>query len=183
MKQYIPLLPLIFVPYALLFVLIGIYNGWFPGDAYDHTIVNVLAGLVALYALALVCVIIVFIASLAGKGNPLKRLRVNMVVKLIHIPAYILIFVIGFLCLFTIFTFGISIVLMVLDAFTILLSGLIGLSGVIRSYKENIISKRTAKIHGVLQFVFCADVVSAIILYGTVKLSKQNRADDDIVNA
>lgn len=182
MIRYIPLLPLILSPYALLLVLVGIYNGWFTGTAYDNTIDDVLLGLIALYLFALLCVIIVFIVGLAGKVDPLKRLRVNMMIKLIHIPAYILIFLIGFLCLFTIFTIGVSLVLMILDCVTVFSSGLIGLSGVIRSRKANLISKKTANIHGILQFVFCADVISAIILCKSVKSARQKGTDDDIVN-
>lgn len=132
----------------------------------------VLIALIVLYVTALVCSVAVFITSLVKKWNVQELLSINMVIKLIHIPAYLLIFFIGLACLITIFTFAISIVLMFLDGMTILLSGLIGLGGVIRSLRENKLSKRAAVIHGILQFVFCADIISSIIIYKTVKISK-----------
>ncbi|QQO10867.1 hypothetical protein [Breznakiella homolactica] len=88
-----------------------------------------------------------------------------MKIKLIQIPAYVLIFLAGLLLLSTIFTMGISVVLMVLDIMAVFLSGLIGLAGVIRGFLEKKISKKASVIHGFLQFIFCADVISSIILY------------------
>ncbi|HEX3017860.1 MAG TPA: hypothetical protein VHP31_08420 [Caproicibacter sp.] len=130
--------------------------------------------LLIFYAAALVCSVATFIIGLVKKWNPQELLHINMVIKLIHIPAYILIFIIGLVCLLTIFTFAISIVLMILDSMTIFLSGLIGLGGIIRSYSENKLSKKAAVMHGILQFVFCADVISSIIVYRKVKIAKQN---------
>ena len=49
------------------------------------------------------------------------------------------------------------------------LSGLVGLSGVMISVKEKKIPINKAILHGILQFVFCADIFSAIVLYRTVK--------------
>jgi hypothetical protein len=71
----------------------------------------------------------------------------------------------------TIFTMGITIVLMILDVMTIFLSGLVGLSGIIRGSIENKLSKKTAVIHSILQFIFCADIFSCIIVYRKVKNS------------
>lgn len=95
----------------------------------------------------------------------------NVVIKLIHIPAYVLLFIVGLLCLITIFTTPITIVLILLDGMTIFLTGLIGLGGVIRSSKENRISKSAMVIHGILQFIFCADVISVVVIYRTVRLA------------
>lgn len=65
----------------------------------------------------------------------------------------------------------ITIILILLDGMTIFLTGLVGLAGVIRSLKENRISKSAIVVHGILQFVFCADVISAVIIYRTVRLA------------
>jgi len=97
----------------------------------------------------------------------------NMVIKLVHIPAYVAIFILGFAFLLTIFTFVFSIFLFILDVMTIFLTGVIGLSGVIRGYFEKKLSMKSAVIHGILQFVFCVDVISAIIVYRKAKKSSQ----------
>jgi hypothetical protein len=57
---------------------------------------------------------------------------------------------------------------------TIALSGLIGLGGVIGSLREKKISNKKAGIHGILQFVYYADVISSIIIYRTVKAAGQD---------
>jgi len=129
----------------------------------------VIAALLVIYFAALICSVSVFTKSLATKRCACEVLRLNMVIKLVHIPAYVIIFILGFAFMLTIFTFAISIVLWILDVMTIILSGLIGLSGVIRSYREEKISKKSAIIHGILQFVFCLDVISAIIVYRRTK--------------
>lgn len=92
-----------------------------------------------------------------------------MIIKIIQIPAYLFIFAIGFVCLITIFTVGISFVLLILDGVSIILSGLIGVFVVRRCYADGILTRTEMVIHSILQFVFCLDVVSAIIVFRKVK--------------
>lgn len=63
-----------------------------------------------------------------------------------------------------------------MDCLTITLSGLVGVVGIIKSLKENKITKETAVIHGALQFVFCVDVISSILIYRRNLLSTLMRA-------
>lgn len=170
MKRYLPLLPVIIFPYLVVFTLLCMFNENFMKTFCSNDGSYLLLALLILYVIALVFSIVVFITGLIKKREAQDLLRVNMVIKLIHIPAYILIFCVGSICLLTIFTFGISIALMILDGMTILLSGLIGLAGVIRAFHEEKLSKKTAIIHGIFQFVFCADVINSIIVYRKVKL-------------
>ena len=44
------------------------------------------------------------------------------------------------------------------------MSGLIGLAGVIRTAIEKKLSTKEAIIHGVLQFIFCGDIISSIMI-------------------
>lgn len=98
-----------------------------------------------------------------------SEMRILSMKHLPYIP--IAIFVVGLASLLTIFTAGISIVLWLLDVFTIIISGTIGLSGIIRALREHRLTGKEALIHGLLQFVFCADVISSIIAYRTVARS------------
>ena len=50
---------------------------------------------------------------------------------------------------------------------------LVGLSAVLQSREEEVLPTKRAALHGVLQFLFIADVVSAVILYRKVKQSKE----------
>ncbi len=135
-----------------IFIPLSIYIGW--------------------YFVALISAVITFVSGITNKRKSLEMLRINMIVKLIHVPAYLCIFVVGLGCMLTIFTFGITIIFILLDLMTIVLSGLIGLGGILRSLRENKISIKAAVIHGIFQFVFCADIISSIVLYRTVKATE-----------
>lgn len=172
MRRYLQFFLIAIFPYLIAFALICMYKGYLIDTVFHHNVYPLLLILIVMYVVALVCAVIAFVASLKKKRKILEVLRVNMIVKLIHIPAYLFIFVVGLLCMITIFTFGITIVLMIFDGMTIVLSGLIGLGGIIRSLRENKISIKVAVIHGILQFVFCADIISSIVIYRKVKATK-----------
>ena len=72
--------------------------------------------LITTYIIALFSSIIFCVKNILIKINSQKLLYINMIIKLIQIPAYILIFIFSLLCLLTIFTMGISIVLMIFDS-------------------------------------------------------------------
>lgn len=135
------------------------HNNFFQGLLY-----LCIFGLIALISAVCLC-----ISNLVRKGDALELARTNMIIKLVQIPAYFLIFVIGFICMITIFTIGISLVLMLLDCASILFSGLVGVSAVKRCHGDNILSTNETVLHGILQFLFCADIVSAIIVYRKAK--------------
>ena len=63
----------------------------------------------------------------------------------------------------------VTMILIIIDGLTIFLSGLIGLGGVIRAFSDKKITLKKAIIHCILQFVFCVDIISAIIIYKEIK--------------
>ena len=93
----------------------------------------------------------------------------------IHIPVYLMIFTVGLIYLLTIFTFRISIALLFIDSMTIILSGLIGLGGIIRSVRENRMTKGIGILFSILQFVFCVDIIVAIVAYIMVKKNEERK--------
>ena len=170
MKRNFLLVPVVVFPYLILFAIVCIFSGYFMDSLFQNNALLLLFALLIFYIVALACTVVSFITGIAKKKSGLALFRASMIIKLLHIPSYVLIFIIGLLCLITIFTFAITIVLMILDCMTIFLTGLIGLCGIIRSFKENKLSKNEAIIHGVLQFVFCADVISSIMVYKKTKI-------------
>lgn len=170
--KLLPYIPIAILPYPLVAVLITLFSGWLP-DAPEGTVLlgALLVTLIVIYGISFLVSLIVSGYNLVSGRNPEAILRITMIIKLIHIPAYIAIFVVGLASLITIFTAGISIVLWLLDVFTIIISGTIGLSGIIRALREHRLTGKEALIHGLLQFVFCADVISSIIAYRTVARS------------
>ncbi len=169
MRKYSPFLLIILFPYFIVFALICIFTGFLMDTVFNNNAFSLVFILIILYVFSLFSALVVLIAGFKKK-NSLEVLRISMIIKILHIPAYLLIFVFGLLCTLTIFTIGITIVLMILDGMTITLSGLIGISGIIRGLRENKISLKKAVIHGILQFVYCADIISSIIIYRTVNV-------------
>ena len=91
--------------------------------------------------------------------------RANMIVKLIQIPAYIFIFMIGILCMVMIFTIGISFVLLLLDALSIGLTGLFSIAAFQNLNREGMITRKAQFIYSIASFLFCVDVIIAVIGY------------------
>ena len=85
----------------------------------------------------------------------------NMLIKLIHIPSYMFWFIFGIAMI--LFMGPVWAVLM--DAMTIALSGLVGVVAALRCRAEGRLTAGAAIVNGFLQFVFCADVFSAIWVY------------------
>lgn len=170
MVKYAKMVFVTFFPYLiiLLFIISNTSLGKFlPDNGFI-----LLSIYISWYFIALISSLITFVSSFTTKRKSLELLRINMIVKLIHVPAYLCIFIVGLGCMLTIFTFGVTIIFILLDVMTIVLSGLIGLGGIIRSLRENKISIKEVVIHGVFQFLFCADIISSIYLYKKVKAAE-----------
>lgn len=102
----------------------------------------------------------------------------NMLIKLIHIPLYIVVFLAGVFFLVAavvpVFTFVAPILIFGLflsDVFLMVTSSMYGVNALIRAGKKQIVSKTYVIINIILQFLFVADVISAVVLY--IKLRKK----------
>ena len=93
----------------------------------------------------------------------------NMLIKLIHIPSYVVWFIIG--VAFVIFMGPVW--AFIIDAMTIALSGLVGLIAAFCCKKEGSLTGQQTVLYGILQFIFVVDVISAIVLYCKAKESKE----------
>ena len=93
----------------------------------------------------------------------------NMLIKLTHILAYMFWFAAGILF----FLFMGAPLAFFMDVLAISLSGLIGLAAVLNCGREGRLPAGKALLHGVLQFIFCADVVSAILVYRKARNNKE----------
>lgn len=166
MKKYLLLLPTAILPYYILltlFVLIKTIS--------EHLLTFLFFGLWVLIPLSLICSIVWLFRSIAHEQNTCEAAKAAMMLKLIHIPAYLLIFLCSLLFLITIFTAGLSLVLLLLDAITITASGLIGLAAVLRCKDEHLLTGKAALLQGLLQFVFCIDIISIIWIYRKTQVS------------
>lgn len=102
-----------------------------------------------------------FVLSLSKKWDAASLAKTAWIVKLIQIPAYVAIFVLGVIFLTTIFLFALTLVLMVLDYVSVLMSGMLTSAAVINGSRSGKIRLKSNIWIIVLQFIFCADVVAA----------------------
>ena len=109
--------------------------------------------------------IIFMIQARNGCFHATDLARANMIVKLIQIPAYIFIFMIGILCMVMIFTIGIYFVLLLLDALSIGLTGLFAIAAFQNLNREGMITRKAQFIYSIASFLFCVDVIIAVIGY------------------
>ncbi len=169
MKKMVPFIFIILFPYYIVFLIVSLFNQCLMKYVFQNNFYIGLLSFCVFGVIAFVNVIILCVNNFAGKFNAIEAAQINMIIKMIQIPAYLFIFVIGFMCLLTIFTVGISFVLLILDGISIILSGLIGVFVVRRCYADGILTRTEMLLHSILQFVFCFDVVSAIIVYRKIK--------------
>ncbi len=175
MSKYIKNLPIFLYPYAYLILILGIILIGEYEDVIDlipHEIGSfVFWGII--FGFNIYCLIRSIINTvLAAKGKiTLKDMaKLNMLIKLVHIPAYLFNFALG--CaglLLSIWGLGFIIVAVLADLFTIITTGVnaIGLS--IALSKEKVTGKGLAILYGILNFIYCADVAVAIIEFIQVK--------------
>lgn len=171
MKKYILLLPSAIVPYSLLFALYCIFSGFLMESLFRSSIFVVLLYISVLFVIALLCNIIFFALSISRKWPSEQIALANMMIKLIQIPAYVLIFILGVIFSISIFTYAFSFFFVIFDFLTIFLTGLIGVSAVVRCYRDGKVSEEFSVVNGILQFVFCVDVISA----GTVFIKSKSK--------
>lgn len=162
MKKFILLLPCAIFPYSLFMGLYDFMKGIGNlGESFSF--------LPWLFMVSLICNVIFLVLSIYKKWDCKKVALYNMVLKIVQIPAYIAVFFLGALSFSTLFTMGFAVVFFLFDCASIFLTGLIGVTSVARCYADRIIRKRFSIISGLLQFVFCADVISSIIIFAQAK--------------
>lgn len=120
---------------------------------------------------AIICNIIFMIA--VRKEEPRRIVIAAFILKLIHIPTYILIFAIG--CMMGIMwfmTFPFILFLIAVDILTMFISGMVSVFSVARNAKGNAASSVLTII---CQFVFCLDVISLSVFTLKCVLKKPER--------
>lgn len=100
----------------------------------------------------------------------------NMLIKLIHIPFYLGVFLLGVLLLliavvpvFTLLLPFVILILILVVVFLMITSSMYGVNALIQAGMKQVVSKKYVIINIILQFLFIADVISAIALYIKVR--------------
>ena len=174
-------LPTALLPYVALFALATIFLST-KLAFFEVTMESVFGGnglyLFAAFLLyCLLCMalgVVGFVVGICKKWDAVSLAKFAMIVKLIQIPAYLALFVLGLLLMLAIFTIPFSIVLFFVCSLTLALTGLWVVSASITALRQGICKPQEVIWVMILQFVFCADVVASIIFYVTLKKKQKS---------
>lgn len=158
MKKYIPLLLVVLFPYS---VIIGFVMGPEPGALLIGTTLLVASGISLGY----------FLYALIKKPNIRNLSLACMLIKLLQIPAFVCIYLLGLgsTMVFLVGGFIYIVLLFIMDCIAVAQSGAIALACAVRAQKENRISKNEAILYAICSFIFVIDVVICIVLYRKIK--------------
>ncbi len=177
MKKYIKLIPLIVYPYAyFVYIVLLAMVGWLDetGSVPRNISFDILTILSIIYNIyVLVISIYNTVMTARGKYSAYEASKMNLIVKACQVPAYIFHFIMG-ICgaLLGIFGIGFLFLAIVVDVLTILLTGINSIGCSIQIKKEGILSTGVTILLAICSFIFCVDMVAAIIY---VVLSKKNQ--------
>ncbi len=153
----------------LLLTFVGSDELWqvFGNNAYN-LFIHVALFIILTGILTAVC----FVLSLKNKWDAYALVKTMAIIKLIHIPAYIAIFIVGAFCALTVFSLPFTILLAVFDYLLLVMSGLMTSSAVILAVNQNPQLSKKYYLLIIFQFVYCVDVVATWIFYLNLKKEK-----------
>ena len=162
MRKFL-ILPTLVYPYLIALTLCGLFTDKIPGG----NIYVILLILAVVWLIGLLMAAGYSLLGIVHGDDTLKDAWVLMILKLVQIPAYLFIFIAGLMCMITVFTIMISLILIAFDMMSVMLSGIAGISAAVGAARR--FGTASAAIHALLGFIFCADVISAVVLYKKLK--------------
>lgn len=173
--KYLGLLPALLLQYIFLYLLFSFLTvSPVIEKAFNGNVLNILLFLAVFSLVALTGTMITFILSIVLKWDSKTTALVSMIIKLLQIPAYVVIFVLGVCFAFMVFTFAFVPFFIIIDVITIFMTGLIATSACIAGGREKKLSAVSATLFAIGQFFFCIDVALSIVAY--VKIRKAEKA-------
>lgn len=180
-KIFLLYIPMLLVPYVALFRLATIFLSedieffnFIMYSVFDANALYLTGALVLYCFLSAVLSVICFFISILNKYDALSIARISVIIKIMQIPAYLIIFALSVLFTIAIFTIPFVIGLFLIDYFTLLFSGLLVGASVINSVRQGIFKPNDVIWVIILQSVFCVDVVFSIIFYIKLKRATIN---------
>lgn len=185
-KRILLILPAAAIPYVTLGLLVLIYVApdTFLDDWMGRGGLFYLLGFFLLYVIAaFTLAVVTFAKSIRDNWDPISLAKTAMIIKLAQIPAYICIFILGLLCLVMIFTFVLSFLLALIDAISLCATGLLTTAAVANHSRRK--KFEWGKYWWVIatQFIFCADVGTAIWFYAKLRREKQEQLTPQLETA
>lgn len=124
-----------------------------------------------------------FVINAHGHVEPERLAKLNMIIKLVHIPAYVIHFVLGLLgTLASVWGIGFILWAIIIDLITIAITGTHELSCVIGISKKKTVNKWILIAAAILSYIYCVDVVVSIVFYIIVRKKSRELPVADIAN-
>ena len=159
------LIPEILLPYA--FALGLLMSNLSDNDDQAELIFGIV--ITILFIAPPICNVIYVITT--RNDDPYPLLCSALLVKLVHIPAFIIIFAFGLMASLMIFmTFPLILMLIAFDYFILLSSSFISVFALVKNLKN---SKTVSVLALICQCIFCADVISLTVAWITARNHKQ----------
>lgn len=175
--KYLKMIPVIIYPYiyVLILVVFFLFVDVLPEDTTDISLLVLLIIAVIYNLYSFVIVIVNAVQTARGKLTAGQAARMNLIIKGIQIPAYIMHFILGFIGLaMSVWGIGFLLWAVLIDLLTILLTGISSIGCSIRMRKERLVSMPGAIFMGIGCFIYCVDVAIAIVY--VVKARKKSPA-------
>ena len=175
-KMFLTFIPILLIPYIALFSLAAIFFSttvpffeFLMQTVFRSNIFYFLAVLLIYCAAVTVYNVICFFVSIRRKWDMVALAKTAMTVKLIQVPAYVLIFVLGVFMAITIFTIPFAVGLFVIDCLALFMTGLPVIASAVMAKRQGVFSLKEVFWVIALQFVFCADVIVSVMFYLKLK--------------
>lgn len=170
MRKYLQLLPVMLFPYLFVFVLYVVLISMSVVAAESvnifRKILLVLAEL-AVIAVPIASAVLGAVYAVRSDISAYTAAKLNLIVKAVHIPAYIVNFLLGSAGLvMSVWGIGVIGYAIIADVLTIALTGIHSVGCMAKIRKEGVLSTGYAVLAAIGSFIFCADVIIAIVLFG-----------------
>lgn len=180
MKKYLKLIPLILYPYAYLIGVAGLYiaDEILPFFSVSNISEYLFWGVIILYNVYVLFIAVFNAVLTAGKRyTAYDGAKINLIVKGVQIPAYILHFLMGLAGLImSVWGIGFIVIAVFVDLLTIIFTGISAIGCSIKMKKEGILPLRGAILTGIGSFIYCLDVAVAIALVILGRKKQRERA-------
>ncbi len=180
-KLFVLSIPTLLSPYIAIFTLAVVFLSTkvklfeaIMESIFQNDGLLLIAALVIYFLLTFALCIATFFISTFKFCDALSAAKNAMLIKLIQIPAYVVIFVLGVVMTIAIWTIPFTIALFWIDCLCLFLTSLPVISSIICAVRHGTMKFQEVIWVIILQFVFCADVVAAIIYYKRLKEATLN---------
>lgn len=173
-KSMIYFVMLAVTPYLAVIPLLILFLGsdelW---QLLGNNVYNLIIPVALFIVITMILTVICFIFSQAKKWDAYALAKTMAIIKIIHIPAYVAIFVVAVFCALTVFSLPFTVLLAVFDYILLVMSGIMTSSAVILAINQNPQLSKKYYLLAALQFVYCIDVAATWILYLKLKSERE----------